>query len=283
MPAPNTAHGRPRLRRPPSTGHAARPVVAPQARMTRRCSETRPTCRSWPAPPRASRSYSAKVLVPMKCRIGSPFAGQTRGAVGQEALPLLLADRRADVRLAGRAVIARAALRREQRHDVVARLHRGHALADRLDDSGTLVSEHGREVARRIDTRRRCRGRCGRRHTPRCGRAPHRAWGRRGPTPGRRGACRILRGQRRGSSWRREFGADPGAWQARAGQPGRTCVSGAGRAPLRTASARAIPAARARFRARWRTTCVAKNTPHRGCTPGNQPNSNENASFAPSA
>ena len=47
-------------------------------------------------------------------------AVQARGAVGQEAEVLLLADREAEVGAVGQAVDALAALRREQRDDVVA-------------------------------------------------------------------------------------------------------------------------------------------------------------------
>ena len=80
-------------------------------------------------------------------------AREARGAVGQVALALLLADREADVRLRAQAVLALAALRREQRHDVVADREVAHALADRLDDARALVAEHRRRVARRVDAR----------------------------------------------------------------------------------------------------------------------------------
>ena len=43
-----------------------------------------------------------------------------------------------------------AALRREQRNDVVARRDARHALADLLDHAGALVPEHGRRVAGRV-------------------------------------------------------------------------------------------------------------------------------------
>ena len=48
------------------------------------------------------------------------------------------------------AVDALAALRREERHDVVAGRERGDAVADALDDAGALVPEHGRRVAGRV-------------------------------------------------------------------------------------------------------------------------------------
>src|SRR4051794_13197561 len=120
--------------------------------------------------------YSAKVEVPMKCRIGSPSrdrrggpagreprvwlaGGAGRGGVrgrqagrpvGQVAEVLLLADREAEVRARVAAVDALAALRREERHDVVARRDGGHVLADALDDAGALVAENGRRVTRGI-------------------------------------------------------------------------------------------------------------------------------------
>ena len=56
----------------------------------------------------------------MKWRIGSPSRAQARRPVGQVAVVLLLADREAEVRQRAAAVDALAALRREQRDDVVA-------------------------------------------------------------------------------------------------------------------------------------------------------------------
>ena len=97
--------------------------------------------------------YSANVDVPMKCRIGSPSSVQARRAVRQEALVLLLADREAEVRAVAAAVDALAALRREERHHVVAGRERRHAVADLLDDAGALVPEHRRRVARRVSAR----------------------------------------------------------------------------------------------------------------------------------
>jgi hypothetical protein len=75
---------------------------------------------------------------------------QARGSVRKEALVLLLADRDADVRLPASAVDALAALRREERHDMVARCHRGDAAPDRLDDAGALVPEHRRRIPGRV-------------------------------------------------------------------------------------------------------------------------------------
>ena len=80
-----------------------------------------------------------------------PPARQPRAPVREVALVLLLADRQAQVRARAAAVDALAALRREQRHDVVADLEAGDSLAERLDHSCALVSEHGRGVAGRVD------------------------------------------------------------------------------------------------------------------------------------
>ena len=82
-------------------------------------------------------------------------AGEPRGAVGQVALVLLLADRHAEVRLRAAAVHALAALGREQRHDAVAGGDGAHALADRLDRAAALVAEHRRRVAGRVGAGRR--------------------------------------------------------------------------------------------------------------------------------
>ena len=100
-------------------------------------------------------AYSANVLVPMKWRIGSPSREIRTRAVGQVALVLLRADRHAEVRPRAQAVLALAALRREQRDDVIADRDVRHALADRLDDAGALVAEHGGRVAGRVGARRR--------------------------------------------------------------------------------------------------------------------------------
>ena len=48
------------------------------------------------------------------------------------------------------AVHALAALRREERDDVIAGRDRGDALADALDHARALVAEHGRRVAGRV-------------------------------------------------------------------------------------------------------------------------------------
>jgi hypothetical protein len=52
-------------------------------------------------------------------------------------------------------VDALAALRREERDDVVARLQRGDARSDRLDHSCALVPEHARRIPARVGTGRR--------------------------------------------------------------------------------------------------------------------------------
>ena len=81
-------------------------------------------------------------------------ARQSRRAVGQVALVLLLADRETEVRARAQAVDALAALRREERHHMVARRDGRHVCADALDDARALVPEHGRRVAGRIGARR---------------------------------------------------------------------------------------------------------------------------------
>jgi hypothetical protein len=66
---------------------------------------------------------------------GLALARQTRCAIGEVALVLLLADRQAEIRAVVAAVHTFAALRREERDDVIARCHVLHALADALDDA----------------------------------------------------------------------------------------------------------------------------------------------------
>jgi hypothetical protein len=75
--------------------------------------------------------------------------------VRQVAEVLLLTDREAEVRAWVAAVLALAALRREERDDVVADGDRGDALPHRLDNPGTLVPEHGRRVPGGVCPRRR--------------------------------------------------------------------------------------------------------------------------------
>ena len=61
-------------------------------------------------------------------------AREPRRPVRQVTLTLLLADREAEVRPLVEAVEALAALRREERDDVIARLDVGDAFADAFDD-----------------------------------------------------------------------------------------------------------------------------------------------------
>jgi hypothetical protein len=82
-------------------------------------------------------------------------AGQPRRSVREVAPVLLLADGEAQVRARVAAMDALAALRREERDDVVAGRHRRDVLADRLDDAGAFVSEHGRRIAGRVGAGRR--------------------------------------------------------------------------------------------------------------------------------
>ena len=76
-------------------------------------------------------------------------------AVREKALVLLLADGEAEIRTVIAAMLAVAALRREERDDVIAGLDVRHAIADALDNAGALVPEHRRGVARRVGARGR--------------------------------------------------------------------------------------------------------------------------------
>ena len=76
-----------------------------------------------------------------------------RRAVREKALVLLLANREAEVRAVAQAVDALAALRREERDDVVPDRERGDAVADLLDDARAFMAEHGRRVTGRIGAR----------------------------------------------------------------------------------------------------------------------------------
>jgi hypothetical protein len=82
-------------------------------------------------------------------------ARQPRRPVGKQALVLLVADREAEIGALVAAMDAFAALRREERDDVVARRERLDAAPHPLHDACTLVSEHRRRVARGIGARRR--------------------------------------------------------------------------------------------------------------------------------
>jgi hypothetical protein len=81
-------------------------------------------------------------------------ARQPGRPVGEVALVLLLTDREAEIRPRAQAVDALAALRREERDDVISGLHRRDIGADPLDDAGAFVAEHGRRVPGRIGARR---------------------------------------------------------------------------------------------------------------------------------
>ena len=144
-------------------------------------------------------------------------AREPRGAVGEVAEALLVADRDAAVGAVAEAVDALAALGREERDHVVAGRDERDAVADALDDAGALVPEHARRVAGRVGARRRCRGRCGRRRRRRAGRAPRPPSARRGRSPGRRAGCRTPRALLRGSSWREPTASDRGERQSRMG------------------------------------------------------------------
>ncbi len=78
---------------------------------------------------------------------GLAVAEEARRAVGKEALVLLVTNRQTEVRARAAAVDALAALRREERDDVIAGLDQRDVLTHGLDDSGTLVTEHRRRVA----------------------------------------------------------------------------------------------------------------------------------------
>ena len=77
-------------------------------------------------------------------------AREPRRAVGQVAVALLVADRDAAVGAVAEAVDALPALGSEQRDHVVAGRDERDALADALDDAGSLVAEHARRVAGRV-------------------------------------------------------------------------------------------------------------------------------------
>jgi hypothetical protein len=86
----------------------------------------------------------------MKCRIGSPSLENLVVPSGRK--PLFCCSRIARQRLVRSdfPVDALAALRREERDDVIAGGERADALADLLDDAGALVAEHGGRVAGRV-------------------------------------------------------------------------------------------------------------------------------------
>ena len=114
------------------------------------------------------------------------------------ALPLLVADRHADVRLAGGAWTHSRHWWREQRQDVVARLPTWITLADRLDDA--RPSCRARSGVARGDPARRGGG--SRVAGGRGGHAgEHLPGGAEGHRPERRGLAELPRARRRGSAW----------------------------------------------------------------------------------
>ena len=77
-------------------------------------------------------------------------AREPRGAVGEVAEALLVADRDAAVGAVAEAVDALPALGGEERDHVVAGRDERDAVTDALDDAGTLVAEHAGRVAGRV-------------------------------------------------------------------------------------------------------------------------------------
>ena len=73
--------------------------------------------------------------------------GQAGGAVGQVALVLLLPNREAQIGARAQAMDALAALRREQRDDVIPRPERVDAVAHALDNARAFMPKDGRRVA----------------------------------------------------------------------------------------------------------------------------------------
>jgi hypothetical protein len=73
------------------------------------------------------------------------LALESRGAVGHQTLTLCGSDLTAKVGLSGLAELALLAFGGVESNDVVTRLDVGDALANGLDNTGTLVSEDNRE------------------------------------------------------------------------------------------------------------------------------------------
>src|SRR5207244_9774433 len=92
---------------------------------------------------------------------GSPHEVTDRHAVAREprrpvrkmALVLLLANGQTEIRPVIAAVLALAALRREERDDMVARRDIRHAVAYDLDDACAFVPEHCRRIAGGVGAR----------------------------------------------------------------------------------------------------------------------------------
>ena len=81
--------------------------------------------------------------------------GEPTGSVREIALALLVADGHTAVRPRAPAVDALAALRSEERDDVIAFRDERYPLAHLLDDTGALMPEHARGVPAGIGSRRR--------------------------------------------------------------------------------------------------------------------------------
>src|SRR3989344_2926821 len=81
------------------------------------------------------------------------LVGKTSCAVRHQAFALGCANRLAEVGFARQAEFALTAFRGVQRDHMIANRHRGHAFADRFDDSPAFVTEDGRENAFRVSTR----------------------------------------------------------------------------------------------------------------------------------
>ena len=84
---------------------------------------------------------------------GAAATREPGAAVGHHALALGGADRLAEVRLAGLAELALAALRRVERDHVVAGRHGGHAGPDLFHDRAALVAEDRGEQSLRVGAR----------------------------------------------------------------------------------------------------------------------------------
>src|SRR5690606_3146494 len=80
------------------------------------------------------------------------LVGETRSAIGHQALALGSADGGAEVGLARLARLALAAFGGIQRNHMIADLYRGHTLAHRLDDTATLVAQNRREYTLGVGT-----------------------------------------------------------------------------------------------------------------------------------
>src|SRR5215471_3292431 len=133
-PAPNTTHVEPSATFAVLSA-APIPVESPQAKTHARSSGA--SGEIFASAISGITVYSAKVDVPMKCRIGSP--PRDRRVVPSGRKPWFCCSRIQAVR-------ALTALRREERHDVVTGRDGTNAFTHRLDNAGTLVPQHRRRV-----------------------------------------------------------------------------------------------------------------------------------------